>query len=360
MRGFRLGAVCALWILAFVLSLLALPVQAQFTLATNNGAITIIRYIGTSAVVIIPSTTNGLPVTSIGQQAFVNSTSLRNVTVPNSISSIGDEVFYDCTGLTNVSLGNGLISIGGLAFYGCISLASVTVPTNVTSIGGEAFYDCTSLTNVTLGNNLSSIGGGAFEDCVSLRGVTIPKGVTVLADGVFDGCTGLTKATLGNNVTSIGSLTFGYCSSLLNITIPNSVTNVGDAAFQSCTGLKGVYFQGNAPGADSSVFAGDTNATSYYLPGTGGWGTFAAMTGVPAVLWNPRILPGASFGVQTNRFGFTITGTSNLVILVEACTNLANPTWSLVGTNTLTGGSSYFSDPPWRNYFSRFYRFRSP
>ena len=68
----------------------------------------------------------------------------------------------------------------------------------------------------------------------------------------------------------------------------------------------------------------------------------------------------ASFGVRTNQFGFTITGASNLVIVVEACTNLASPTWSPVGTNTLTGGSSYFSDPQWTNYPARLYRLRSP
>jgi hypothetical protein len=69
---------------------------------------------------------------------------------------------------------------------------------------------------------------------------------------------------------------------------------------------------------------------------------------------------GASFGVRTNQFGFTISGTSNLVIVVEACTNLTNPIWVPLGTNTLTGGSSYFSDPSWTNYPARFYRLRSP
>jgi len=69
---------------------------------------------------------------------------------------------------------------------------------------------------------------------------------------------------------------------------------------------------------------------------------------------------GASFGVQANQFGFNITGTSGLVIAVDACTNLSNPVWSPVGTNTLTGGSSYFSDPQWTNYPGRFYRLRSP
>jgi hypothetical protein len=86
--------------------------------------------------------------------------------------------------------------------------------------------------------------------------------------------------------------------------------------------------------------------------------TFA---GLPAVLWNPQVQTNrATFGVRTNRFGFNIAGSSNLVIVVEACTNPANPLWCPVSTNTLTGGSSYFSDPQWTNYPCRFYRLRSP
>ena len=110
----------------------------------------------------------------------------------------------------------------------------------------------------------------------------------------------------------------------------------------------------------AGIRSGVTIPTVYYLPGTTGWGT--TFGGRPTVLWNPQVQTSdASFGVRTNRFGFTITWASEqLVIVVEACTNLANPVWSPVGTNTLTGGSSYFSDPQWTNYPARFYRLRSP
>jgi hypothetical protein len=71
-----------------------------------------------------------------------------------------------------------------------------------------------------------------------------------------------------------------------------------------------------------------------------------------------------NFGMRTNQVGFSITGATNLVTVVEACTNLVNPVWSPVGTNTLAGplagGSSYFSDPQWTNYPARFFRLRSP
>ena len=84
----------------------------------------------------------------------------------------------------------------------------------------------------------------------------------------------------------------------------------------------------------------------------------------PTALWllpYPLILNlGRGFGVQTNGFSFIISWATNLSVVVEACTNLVNPSWSPVGTNTLTGGSSYFSDPQWTNFPGRFYRLRSP
>jgi hypothetical protein len=107
------------------------------------------------------------------------------------------------------------------------------------------------------------------------------------------------------------------------------------------------------------VFASDDNATVYYLPGTTGWSTNFA--GLPTVLWTPQVQTSdASFGVRTNQFGFSIAWASGMVIVVEASTNLANPTWSPLATNTVTGDSLYFSDPQWTDYPGRFYRLRSP
>ena len=169
--------------------------------------------------------------------------------------------------------------------------------------------------------------------------------------------------TIPNSVTSIGDSAFIDCTSLTNVTIPNSVTSIGDWAFDGCTSLTGVYFQGNAPSVGSDVFYNANTATVYYLPGTTGWALrrLAVVRPRYGSLPNPLILNnGPSFGVQTNGFGFIISWATNIPVVVEACTNLANPIWSPVSTNTLTGGSSYFSDPQWTNYPARFYRLRSP
>jgi hypothetical protein len=143
--------------------------------------------------------------------------------------------------------------------------------------------------------------------------------------------------------------------------LPDSVTDIGDDAFYDCANLTGVYFQGNAPSLGANVFDYDNKVTAYYLPGTTGWEDFVSSTGVPTTLWLPQMqTAGINFGEQTNQFSFNISWASGQTVVVEACTNLSNPDWQPVQTNTLTTGSAYFSDPQWTNYPGRFYRLRSP
>jgi len=79
------------------------------------------------------------------------------------------------------------------------------------------------------------------------------------------------------------------------------------------------------------------------------------------MLWFPKMQTSdASFGVKDNQFGFNINWASGMTVVVEASTNLADPIWFPVRTNTLNSGSRHFGDPEWTNYASRFYRLRSP
>jgi hypothetical protein len=235
---------------------------------------------------------------------------------------------------------------------------SYTIPNSVTNVGDSSFAYSTRLTSVTIPNTITSIDNDEFAYCTSLTCVKIPSSVTTIGNFAFHFCTSLYRVTIPNGVTSIGEHAFHDCFSLPSVTIPKSVISIGGFAFYGINGLTGVYFEGNAPRVGAYVFLYANNVTVYYLPGTTGWRTTFADR--PTVLWNPLVETGdALFGVRTNQFGFTITGTSNLVIVVEASANLVNPTWTPVGTNTLTGGSSYFSDPTWtKNHPARFYRLR--
>jgi hypothetical protein len=111
----------------------------------------------------------------------------------------------------------------------------------------------------------------------------------------------------------------------------------------------------------TTPFLGVGAATAYYLAGTTGWEAFVTNGGVPAMLWNPLIQTSdGSFGFRNNQFGFNITGTSNIPVLLEACTNLAAPIWFPLLSGTLTNGSVSFSEAIPTNGESRFYRIRWP
>ena len=358
-----LRAACAKRLLALLL-LLTLPaaVQAQFNYTTTNGTITITKYTGSGGAVTIPDKLNGYPVASIGDNAFFVCTSLTSVTLGTNVTSIGVNAFYDCTGLTSVTIPDSVTTISFGAFCNCYQLTDVTIPNRVTSIGDTAFELCTSLISATISNSVTSIGNSAFYGCTGLTSATLGTNVTSIGDWAFYGCYSLASITIPNSTTNIGQDAFGRCFDLTNATIGSSVTSIGDWAFTSCVSLTEVYFQGNAPSLGASVFCGDNDATGYCLPGTTGW--YTPFGCLPIALWflpNPLILVNnPSFGVRTNQFGFIICWATNLPVVVEACTDLANPAWHPVSTNTLTDGSAYFSDPQWTSYARRFYRVRSP
>jgi len=315
----------------------------------------------------------GAGVASIGTNGFLWTSGLKTITVNStnaSYSSVGGVLFDKSQAIliqyptgnpaASYTIPNGVTNIGDVSFFLSFYLTNVAIPTSVINIGNSAFQSCPGLRSVTMGINVTSIGIYAFEGCSSISSIIIPNSVKSIGSAAFEAC-GLTSVTIPNGITSIASQTFDTCGSLTNIIIPNSVTSIGGLAFNACYNLKSVWFSGNSPTPtnDLSVFQNDNIATVYYLPRTTGWGT--TFDGLPTVLWLPQMQPNnASFGVLTNQFGYNINWASGQIVVVEACTNLANPTWISVQTNTLTSGTAHFSDSQWTNYPGRFYRLFSP
>ena len=207
-------------------------------------------------------------VTSIGDSAFSGCSSLTSIIIPDSVTSIGDYAFYDCSSLTSVTIGKGVTSIGWSAFKDCSRLTSVTIPDSVTSIGDDAFFGCSSLTSIIIPDSVTSIGDYAFRDCSGLTSVTIPDSVTSIGGGAFWGCSSLTSITIPNGVTSIGWSAFEDCSRLTSVTIGKGVTSIEECAFRWCSNLSDVYYKGTKTQWNKIEIGDDNdpllNATIHY------------------------------------------------------------------------------------------------
>jgi hypothetical protein len=330
-------------LLTFLILSSSYSVEAQFTYTTNaDNSLTITGYTGSGGAVAIPTNIEGLRVTGIGLWAFNGNANVTSVTIPGTVTSVGFASFQGCSMLCNVTFPDSLTYIADYMFNGCPNLTNAPIPPSVTSIGEQAFND-TGFVTITIPTNVSSIGADAFSECTALAKATL-CGITTLPEGAFLDC-----------------------ASLVSVTLPDTVTDIIGNPFGNCPSLTEVFFQGNFPSqltgeADEGVvFSDNPNVKVYYLIGTSNWTFCTLATGITPVLWNPLIqATNGNFGVQNNQFGFDITGTTNIPIVVQASTNPANPVWTSLTNVTLTNGLFHFSEPAQPNSPARYYRIASP
>ena len=175
--------------------------------------------------------------TKISHRAFVNCTSIRSVTISNTVTEIEGGAFSGCTSLSSVVLFNTLNKIGYYAFADCTSLSRIEMPTSLTEIKDNAFENCTSLSSVELPDGLSKIGVSAFANCEKLGQINLPTSLVEIKDNTFENCTSLSLVVLPNGLSKIGVSAFANCTSLTQIELPTSLTELKDSAFENCTSL---------------------------------------------------------------------------------------------------------------------------
>lgn len=139
-----------------------------------SGGARIDDYTGAGGHVDIPEVLNGRVVTEIGVDAFNGSTTLTDVTIPDTVTSLGLRSFYNCPNLESVFLGNGITSIGNGSFWGGHALRKLIIPASVTGIGYAAFNGCNALLSINIPASVTSIGDVVFGGCslLTIHGVT--------------------------------------------------------------------------------------------------------------------------------------------------------------------------------------------
>ena len=298
--------------------------------------------------------------------------------VTYSVTSIGDGAFHNCSSLTSVTIPNRVTSIGYMAFAYC-SLTSVTIPNRVTSIGDYAFNGCSRLTSpiynahvfafmpksysgaYTIPEGIKQIAGGAFSDCTGLTSVTIPNSVTSIGDNAFAYCSSLTSVTIPNSVTSIGDYAFRECIGLTSVTIPDSVTSIGGKAFYKCTGLTSPIYNAHVfafmpksysgaytiPDGIESIaggaFDGCRGLTSVTIPNSVtsiGGDAFRGCSGVTSVMWNAKNCSSGGFGSQVSSFIFG----NEVETIPASCCSSMNITSVTIPNSVTSIGKNAFRD----------------
>ncbi len=229
--------------------------------------------------IVIPSEIDGLPVTSIGDSAFLDCTGLTEINIPEGVTSINNSAFICCTGLTSITVEKNnpnYADIDGVLFNKDFSEiisypagkkeTSYNIPNSVTSIGNYSFVRCTGLTSITIPDSVKLIGYSAFKDCKNLTDIkvdadnldyadsdgilfnknistllmcpegksgtyNIPESVVSIEESAFYNCSRLTEIIIPESVTSIEIGAFYNCSNLKDITIPDSIQFIGEQAF---------------------------------------------------------------------------------------------------------------------------------
>ena len=134
----------------------------------------------------VPSYLNGLSVVQIGQSAFINNTTVQNITLTKNILEISDNAMYGMSALKSITLPENLMIMGEKAFAYCSALENVNFETrNLSEIQSYTFYGCTKLNDVVLPDCVFEIGEYAFAQCMSLDNIYIPSSVGIIADTAF-------------------------------------------------------------------------------------------------------------------------------------------------------------------------------
>ncbi len=216
-------------------------------------------------------------ITSIGYNLFFNCTSLKKVTLPDSLETITQKVFNNCSSLEEMTIRDDVVCIFPSAFLNCSNLTKLTTKSgkeinlpesnietveNVTFNGVKLQTDSqgySTITNVTIPNGLTAIPTSALRNCTSLPNITIPQSIKTIRDSAFENCRALKNVTIPDSVITVGEAVFRDCVSLESVTIGKSVTTIGQQAFYNCFLLETVNIPDNVITIETLVFYGCTS-----------------------------------------------------------------------------------------------------
>ncbi|MBQ9513713.1 MAG: leucine-rich repeat domain-containing protein, partial [Clostridia bacterium] len=202
-------------------------------------------------------------ITTIGQYAFYNDTSVLVMSVPNSVNYIGAYAFYNCNSIKEINIPNGVEGIYSHTFFGCASLESIVTPNTVKLIEDYAFYGCVEVKTLTISNTCESIDSNAFYNCKSVEELIIPDSVKYIGTYAFRSCVEITELDFSDNVEEVGACAFYDCNALETVKLGRKIIELKDRLFYGCVNLTSLYVYAPLSYIDELAFYGAEDVTVY-------------------------------------------------------------------------------------------------
>ena len=240
------------------------------------------------------------------------------------------------------------------------SVKSVTVGDSVSKIGAYSFYGLTTATKITIGKAVAKIGTAAFYHTDKLKAFSVSSsnasfktpdsGILYTKDGktlvAFPSNKAWTSYEIPSSIVSVKSYSFGYNQNLTKVTQnQGSVKSINGHAFINCAALKKVYIKNNCTSLGNKVFYGSTKLELVRIPpsvttiGTNLFSDTSAMTALwvecdaPSVAYNyvkkygyrQRTFGEWTFTVKFNAEGGTVSKNSQTVTYGKTYGSLPTP-----------------------------------
>lgn len=154
----------------------------------------------------------------------------------------GDMVLSDTANVTatEYNVPEGVTAIGDYAFTNNTTIKDVVLPETVTELGRA--FDQSHVKKVVLNEGLEQIDSRAFRETYELETVVIPSTVKTIADNAFQKSY-IEEIVIPATVETIGETAFG-ASKLKKVTIEGN-TSIQGYAFRGCPDLEEVYLNGD-------------------------------------------------------------------------------------------------------------------
>ena len=142
-------------------------------------------YEGDESAVAIPDTYLGQPVTILYDNLFSGHQEITSVSIPGTVTDIGGFVFDGCSSLKELTLPESVTTLWQYAFARC-GLTRIVLPDGIQSIPPFAFKDCKDLKEIRCGKELKKIYAWAFGGCEQLEKLDHPPGKVDISPLAFE------------------------------------------------------------------------------------------------------------------------------------------------------------------------------